>query len=193
VIATGSIDNLENGDGLWWIPELTAKSVKTDSTKYLNWNKGTATSTTVEWPGAFVGTENQDGSVCENASAYSGITFRIKGSVATTGKDPWGTDWTNTIVVSLVTAATREKTLGGDAPRECGHYHWTVTNLTSNWQTQTLNFANLEEPWGLSDSDVDCSFITGYDLTKIVGLDFGVDTTYTDFTVDIDDIAYKTN
>ena len=76
-----------------------------------------------------------------------------------------------TIIVSIVTAETRDAAIGGDAPTECGHYKWFVP-ITAGWQNITLDFAtDMVEPWNKAA----CPAVQGVATDKIVGIDFGVD------------------
>lgn len=168
----------------WAADDTVAELVDDEGNTVFHWNTGDATSSTLIWPSAMVNTE--DTSLCTEASAFTGIQLDIKGTVSTTGVDYWGTDWTNTISVGVVTAATYEVEWGGDALANCGNYYWPVP-ITSSWQTITLNFTDIQEPWNL----VACPDVTSLPVDQVMGIGFSIDSTYTDFDIYVDNIAFK--
>jgi hypothetical protein len=168
-----------------WAADGTVAELMDDGgSTVFHWATGTATSSTLIWPSAMVNTE--DTSLCTDASAFVGIQLDIKGTVSTTGPDYYGNDWTNTISVGVVTAATYPVEWGGDALEDCGNYFWTVP-ITSSWQTIPLDFADIQEPWNIAA----CPDVTSLPVDQIMGIGFSIDSTYTDFDIYIYNVAFK--
>jgi len=168
----------------WGADDTVVELVEDEGSTVFHWNRGSADSSTLIWPSAMVNSEET--SLCTDASAFSGIRLDIKGTVATTGADHWGVDWTDTVSVGVVAAATYEVEWGGDALASCGNYYWPVP-VTSSWQTVELDFSDVEEPWNLAA----CPDVTSLPLDQVMGIAFAIDSTYTDFDIYVDNIAFR--
>ncbi len=129
------------------------------------------------WSGvtlAFLG-GNGAGS-CYDASAYTGIRFRIRGNVTDTG------ELNGKVIVSLVTAETQSRLFGGDLVGEGGHFN-KVVPVTATWQTVNIAWTELNRPtWGTTAS------LTALARAKLQAIDWGVSNTASAFDVYIDDI-----
>jgi len=168
----------------WGADNTLVELVDDEGSTVFHWNRGDADSTTLVWPSAMVNSEGT--SLCTDASAFSGIRLDIKGSVSTTGVDYWGVDWTDTVSVGVVAAATYEVEWGGDALANCGNYFWPVP-ITSSWQTVELDFSDIQEPWNLAA----CPDVASLPVDQVMGIALSIDSTYTDFDVYVDNIAFK--
>jgi hypothetical protein len=189
----GSMDNLDRrneqlriipnpaqGDGRtgsWsWYPvnATSANIVREGDNGYLRFtgaNVGAFAGATL----AFLG-GNGAGS-CYDASAYKGVRFKVRGSVAATDS------FAGAIIVSLITAATQTQKYGGDLKGQGGHFH-KIIDVSSEWRTVELKFSDFEPP-NFGDS----LGMTQLAITKMQALDFGIGSSATKFDVSLDDIA----
>jgi hypothetical protein len=168
-----------------WAADGTVVELVADGgSTVFHWATGTAASSTLVWPSAMLNTE--DASLCTDAAAFSGIQLDIRGSVATTGPDYYGANWTNTISVGVVSAPTYPIEYGGDALANCGNYFWAVP-ITSDWQTVVLDFADVQAPWNIGV----CPDVTSLPVDQIMGISFSIDSTYTAFDIYVDNVAFK--
>lgn len=170
--------------GHWAAEDTIGELVDDGGSTVFHWSTGTATSSTLVWPSAMVNTEET--SRCTDAAVFTGIQLDIKGTVTTTGPDFHGTDWTNTISVGIVTAPTYPVEYGGDAQENCGSYSWAVP-VTADWQTVTLDFADIQPPWNIGV----CPDVTALPVQQVMGIGFSIDSTYTDFDIYIDNVSFK--
>jgi hypothetical protein len=135
-----------------------------------------STSALGAWTGvtlAFLG--GNGAGTCYDASAYSGIQFRIRGSVN-------ATDMNGQMIVSMVTAETQTQAYGGDLDGTGGHFNY-VIDVTSSWQTITINWNQFNTPtWG------DTQSLTSLAIGKLQAIDWGITDTHTSFEVFLDDI-----
>ena len=114
---------------------------------------------------------------CYDATAYKGLRFRIRGTVTT----PDAT-LVDRAVITLITAQTQTRKLGGDLNGEGGHFH-RVVPLSPEWGTVELTWEEFDRPsWGLTTS------MTSLALDRMQSVDFGVSNLATAFEVYIDDI-----
>jgi hypothetical protein len=129
------------------------------------------------WTGvtlAFLG-GNGAGS-CYDASEYTGLRFRIRGSVMS------GDELNGRIILSLVTAETQTVTFGGDLDGMGGHFHSQVM-ISDTWQTVELPWSSFMPPtWGDSMS------LTELAVGKLQAIDWGVTNMASSFQVELDDI-----
>lgn len=162
-------------DGSWsWYPQDVDVAMADDGgnsvLRYAGDNLGAWTGVTL----AFLG-GNGAGS-CYDATAYTGIQFRIRGNV--TSPD----ELNGRMILSVVTAETQTQIFGGDLDGEGGHFHQQVA-VTADWQTIVIPFADLMPPtWGDSMS------LTDVAVGKLQALDWGISNQATSFEVFIDDI-----
>ena len=113
---------------------------------------------------------------CYDASAYTGLRFRIRGNV--TSSD----ELNGKVIVSLVTAETQTTALGGDLDGMGGHFNLQV-DITDSWQTVDIPWANFNTPtWGDSLS------LTSLALAKLQAIDWGVSNQASTFEIFLDDI-----
>ncbi len=129
------------------------------------------------WSGltlAFLG--GNGAGACYDAGAYSGLQFRIKGTVLS------GDELDGKIILSLVTAETQAQAYGGDLDGEGGHFNYQVT-LTDAWQTVTLTWDQFNPPtWG------DTANLTELAVEKMQAIDWGVSNQASSFQIYVDDI-----
>jgi hypothetical protein len=161
--------------GTWsWYPQTAQVSLAPDGTNHVLHFAGTGLAA---WSGAtlaFLG-GNGAGS-CYDGATYTGIRFRIKGSVTATD------ELNGKVIVSLVTAETQSRRYGGDLAGEGGHFH-KVVPVTASWTTVTIPFAELDHPtWG------DTATLTAVAKGKLQAIDWGVSNTASTFSIDIDDV-----
>jgi hypothetical protein len=164
-----------NGSWSWYPPNASVKIVQDGFTnnalRYSGGNLG-------RWSGAtlaFIG-GNGAGS-CYDATAYQGVRFRIKGFVTTADRT-----LVNKSVVTLITAQTQTRKLGGDLNGEGGHFH-KVIPVAPEWQTVEIPFSQFERPtWGLTTMYTDLA------LDRMQAIDFGVSDVASNFELYIDDI-----
>jgi len=113
---------------------------------------------------------------CYDATRYQGVRFRIKGTVTSTDS------LNGKVVVTLITAETQTRKLGGDLVGEGGHFN-TQVSLTPDWQTVSLAWADFNRPsWGATTE------VAGLALTKMQAIDWSVSDLASSFEVFIDDI-----
>jgi hypothetical protein len=109
---------------------------------------------------------------CYDASAYSGIRFRIMG---TASADDQGLGYANTIVLSFVTAKTQTAADGGDAATAVGHYHYLVdvSGAATRWQTVQIRFnaPTIRDPGNCAALPQAC---TGLATDQLQALDWNV-------------------
>jgi hypothetical protein len=164
-----------NGSWSWYPPNASVKIVQDGRTnnalRYAGGNLG-------RWSGATLAFIGGNGAgTCYDASAYQGLRFRIRGFVET--PDP---TLVNKSIVTLVTAQTQTRKLGGDSPGEGGHFH-KIISLTPEWETVEMPFAMFEKPtWGASAN------MTELAIDRMQAVDWGVSDKATNFEIFIDDI-----
>jgi hypothetical protein len=131
------------------------------------------------WSGvtlAFLGGNGAGG--CYDGSAYKGIRFKVKGFVET--PDPTMRD---KVLVSVVTAETQTRRLGGDLDGDGGHFHKAASLSLSEWQTYEMAWTEFETPtFGASSSLKELA------IKKLQAVDWGVVNTATKFEIWVDDI-----
>jgi hypothetical protein len=164
-----------NGSWSWYPGNALVKIVQDGRTnnmlRYSGGNLG-------RWSGVTLALLGGNGAgACYDATAYKGVRFRIKGTVAT----PDAT-LVNKTIVTLVTAATQTRRLGGDLPGDGGHFH-KVIPLPADWETVEITFPEFERPsWGLSQP------MTTLALDRLQAVDWGVSDKATQFEIFLDDI-----
>jgi len=131
--------------------------------------------------GAFAGTTlaflggNGAGS-CYDGTAYKGIRFKIRGSVAATDS------LAGSIVVSVITAETQTQKYGGDLKGVGGHFH-KIIPITPDWQTVQIAWTDLDPPvFG------DTLGLTHLATNKLQAIDWGVTSAATKFELNLDEI-----
>ncbi|MEM7160075.1 MAG: polysaccharide deacetylase family protein [Myxococcota bacterium] len=161
-------------DGSWsWYPQTADVEMVDDGgntvLRYAGNGLGAWTGATL----AFLG--GNGAGTCYDASAYTGLRFRIRGQI--TGGDPAGG-----MIVSFVTAETQTQVFGGDLEGEGGHFHSIVTPSAA-WTTVEIPFSSLNTPaWG------DSAGFTEFADGKLQVIDFGISNTATSFELFFDDI-----
>jgi peptidoglycan/xylan/chitin deacetylase (PgdA/CDA1 family) len=189
--SSGKMDNLErdagqlqvlpnpsqadNRTGTWsWYPQAAQVSIDADGANKALHYRGTALAA---WTGttlAFLG--GNGAGTCYDASKYTGIRFRIKGSVAATD------ELNGKVIVSLVTAETQSRDFGGDLVGTGGHFN-KVVPITSGWTTVSITFAELNKPtWGAT------TMLTAVAKGKLQAIDWGVTDKASAFDIWLDDI-----
>ena len=161
-------------DGTWsWYPQTAKVEMAAEGSNHYVHYTG---SNLAAWTGVTLAFMNSNGAgACYDGSAYQGIRFKIKGTVADAMLN-------NKIILSVVTAETQTQTYGGDLNGEGGHFNKQIS-LTSSWQTVSIPWADLQKPtWGMTTS------LPAVAKTKLQALDFGVADTATSFDISIDDI-----
>ncbi len=161
--------------GSWsWYPQAAEVDITPEGDGRVLRYRGTALAA---WSGvtlAFLG--GNGAGTCYDAGAYTGIRFRIKGSVSSS-------DTLNgKMVVSVVTAKTQSRLYGGDLMGEGGHFH-KVIDVTPGWTTVSIPFAELTRPsWGATTG------LSAVAKDALQAIDWGVSNMATSFDVSIDDI-----
>jgi hypothetical protein len=189
--APGEMDDLERPDdefqilpnpsqgdgrtGTWsWYPQNADVSMVAEGAGKALRYAGTALGA---WTGvtlAFLG--GNGAGACYDGSQYTGIRFRIRGSV--TSSD----ELNGKVVVSIVTAETQSRLYGGDLDGEGGHFHEIIT-LTPGWTTVTIPWTELNRPtWGAT-----ASLLTVAE-EKLQAIDWGVSNMASSFEIFIDDV-----
>jgi hypothetical protein len=164
-----------NGSWSWYPPNAGVKIVQEGRTNnalhYFGGNLG-------RWSGATLAFIGGNGAgTCYDASAYKGVRFRVKGMVET----PDAT-LVDKMVITLVTAQTQTRKLGGDLNGEGGHFH-KVAPLSPDWQTVEILFSEFEKPtWGVS------AIYNELAVDRMQAVDFGVSDRATNFDILLDDI-----
>jgi hypothetical protein len=161
--------------GSWsWYPQNVQVAIASDGPGHALRYAGTALGT---WSGvtlAFLG-GNGAGS-CYDATRYTGIRFRIRGSVTATD------ELDGKVVVSVVTAETQSRLYGGDLVGEGGHFN-KVISITPGWQTVSIPWADLGRPtWG------DTMSLTAVAKEKLQAIDWGITIAASSFEIFLDDI-----
>jgi hypothetical protein len=169
-----------NGSWSWYPQTVTIEMVKEGTPantvlRYRGANVGNWTGATL----AFLG-GNGAGS-CYDATAYTGLKFKIKGTVKST-MPPFSS---SIVRLSIITAETQVQKYGGDFKLDpmngTGHFGKNI-QVTPEWTEVTLPFAMVDKPaWGPSAS------FPALALTKLQALDWGVDGT-AEFEIFLDDI-----
>jgi hypothetical protein len=160
--------------GTWsWYPQQATVEMSPDGgntvLRYAATNLAAWTGATL----AFLG-GNGAGS-CYDATAYTGIRFRMKGQVT-------GGDLAGKVILSVVTAETQTRKYGGDLDGEGGHFNKVLT-ISPTWQTVEVPFTSLDKPtWGATTN------LTAVAVRKLQALDWGISNTATSFEVFLDDI-----
>lgn len=187
----GKMDNLERGPemlqvlpnpgqadgrtGSWsWYPQAAQVAIAADGANKALHYRGTGLNA---WTGvtlAFLG--GNGAGTCYDASRYTGVRFRIKGTV--TASD----DLNGKIIVSLVTSETQSRAIGGDLNGEGGHFN-KVIPISAGWTTVSIPFAELNRPtWGATTQ------LTAVAKGKLQAIDWGVTNMASAFDIYIDDI-----
>jgi hypothetical protein len=161
--------------GSWsWYPQAAMVDIGTDGGNKALHYRGTGLAA---WTGvtlAFLG--GNGAGTCYDASRYTGIRFRIKGSV--TASD----ELNGKIIVSLVTSETQSRDIGGDLVGMGGHFN-KVIPITSGWTTVSITFAELNRPtWGAT------TMLSAVAKGKLQAIDWGVTNMASSFDIWIDDI-----
>jgi len=165
----------DNRDGSWsWYPQAaTVEIVDDGGNNVLNYRGQSLNA----WTGttlAFLG--GNGAGTCYDASAYSGIRFRIKGNVTATD------NLTGQVIVSMITAETQSQLYGGDLDGSGGHFN-TIVPVTNSWQTHQFTWAQLNSPtWG------DTLGLTSLAVAELQAIDWGVTNAATSFDIYLDDI-----
>ncbi len=187
----GMMDNLERsndvlqilpnpaqGDGRngsWsWYPGNASVKIMQDG-RYNNAIRYTG-GNHMRWSGvtlAFMG--GNGAGACYDGSAYKGIRFRLKGFVE-------DKSLADKVIVSIVTAETQTRRLGGDLDGDGGHFH-KVAPITGEWQTFEMTWPEFETPtFGASMKLKELA------VKKMQAVDWGVSNTATRYEVWVDDI-----
>jgi len=164
-----------NGSWSWYPPNAQVKIVQDGlSNNALRFTGGNFN----RWSGATLAFIGGNGAgACYDATAYKGLRFRIRGTVTT----PDAT-LVDRAVITLITAQTQTRKLGGDLNGEGGHFH-KVVPLSPEWGIVKLTWEEFDRPsWGLTTS------MTSLALDRMQSVDFGVSNLATAFEVYIDDI-----
>jgi hypothetical protein len=162
-------------NGSWsWYPQAAQVNIVTDGgNKVLRYN-GTGLNA---WTGvtlAFLG--GNGAGTCYDASRYTGIRFRIKGTVASSD------ELNGKVIVSIVTSETQSRDFGGDLNGTGGHFN-KVVPITSGWTTVSIPFTELNRPtWGAT------TMLTALAKGKLQAIDWGVTNMASSFDIQLDDI-----
>lgn len=162
-------------DGSWsWYPQNVDVAIVDDgpsqALRYAGQNLDAWSGLTL----AFLG--GNGAGTCYDASAYTGLRFRIRGSVNTPD------ELDGKVIVSLVTAETQTQVFGGDLDGMGGHFNFQV-DVGAEWATVEIPFASFNTPtWG------DTLSLTQLALAKLQAIDWGVANTATTFELYVDDI-----
>ncbi len=173
-----ALPNPSQGDGrtgTWsWYPQNVVVAQTLEGSNTVLRYKGGALAA---WTGvtlAFLG-GNGAGS-CYDAGQYTGIRFKIKGSVVSPD------ELNGKVILSLVTAETQTQTYGGDLNGEGGHFNKQIA-VTSSWQTVSIPWADFAKPtWGATAT------LTTLAKGKLQAIDWGISDKATTFDVFFDDI-----
>ena len=190
----GTMDNLERsmanlqvlpnpsqGDGRngsWsWYPQTVTVSIlqETPINKVLKYTGADLKA----WSGATLAFLGGNGSgTCYDASAYKGIRFKVKGTVAA----PTDALLNGKVVVSLISAETQTQKYGGDLKGEGGHFNFIVP-VAADWSTVEITWDKFQRPtWGATTA------LTMPALTKLQAIDFGVSNLAANFELFFDDV-----
>jgi peptidoglycan/xylan/chitin deacetylase (PgdA/CDA1 family) len=116
------------------------------------------------WSGvtlAFLG--GNGAGTCYDARAYSGIRFKVKGSIQT----PDNALNSGKVIVSLISAETQSQRFGGDLKGEGGHFYAAV-EVTPNWTVVSIPFTDFRQPtWGVTANLMQAA------LSKLQAIDWG--------------------
>jgi hypothetical protein len=162
-------------DGSWsWYPQnITVEIADDGGNNVLHY----AASNLAAWTGvtlAFLG--GNGAGACYDASVYTGVRFRIRGSVATPDA------LNNKVIVSMVTAETQTNIFGGDLEGMGGHFNLQI-DVTDTWATVEIPWGNFNVPtWG------DTTGLSSLALGKLQAIDWGISDTATNFEIYLDDI-----
>lgn len=163
-------------NGSWsWYPqaanvEITNEGAGNKALRYHGTGLAAWTGVTL----AFLG--GNGAGTCYDATRYTGVRFRIRGSVAATD------ELNGKVIVSLVTAETQSRDFGGDLAGTGGHFN-KVISVTSGWTTVSIPFAELNRPtWGATTS------LTAVAKGKLQAIDWGVTNMASSFDIYLDDI-----
>jgi hypothetical protein len=114
---------------------------------------------------------------CYDASAYKGVRFKIRGTVASTDS------LAGAVIVSVVTAETQSQNYGGDLKGQGGHFH-KIIDVTDQWQTVSIPWTDFAAP-----TFGDSLGLTRLAIEKLQALDWGIGSAATRFDVALDDIS----
>ena len=165
-----------NGSWSWYPGNALVKIVQdgrsNNALRYSGANLG-------RWSGATLAFIGGNGAgTCYDASAYKGVRFRIKGFVMTPDKT-----LENKVIVTLVTAETQTRKLGGDLNGDGGHFHKIMALPSTDWQTVEVPFVELDPPsWGVTAG------AKHFAIDKLQAVDWGVSDKSTGFEIYIDDV-----
>jgi peptidoglycan/xylan/chitin deacetylase (PgdA/CDA1 family) len=177
------LPNPAQGDGRtgswsWYPGEVMVDIVREPNTnngylRYAGTNLGVWSGTTL----AFLG--GNGAGACYDASVYTGVRFKIKGTVASTDL------LANAVIVSLVSAETQTRKYGGDLKEEGGHWNKPIA-ITPDWTTVSIPFKDFLRPtWGVT---ADVVRFPGLATKKMQAIDWGVTDKATSFEIFLDDI-----
>jgi hypothetical protein len=161
--------------GSWsWYPQSAQVSIDADGANKALHYRGTGLAA---WTGATLAFLGGNGAgTCYDATKYTGIRFRIKGTV--TSSD----ELNGKIIVSLVTSETQSRDFGGDLMGTGGHFN-KVIPVTAGWTTVSITFAELTKPtWGAT------TMLTAVAKQKLQAIDWGVSDKASVFDIWLDDI-----
>jgi peptidoglycan/xylan/chitin deacetylase (PgdA/CDA1 family) len=161
--------------GSWsWYPQAAQVGIAADGANKALHYSGTGLNA---WTGvtlAFLG--GNGAGTCYDAARYTGIRFRIKGSVAASD------ELNGKVIVSIVTSETQSRAIGGDLNGEGGHFN-KVIPITAGWTTVSIPFADLNRPtWGATTQ------LTAVAKGKLQAIDWGVTNMASSFDIMLDDI-----
>lgn len=161
--------------GSWsWYPPSAVGAISEDGDNHvLRFSGGNQ----ARWSGialAFLG--GNGAGACYDASAYTGLRFRIRGSVASAD------DLDGQVVLSLITADTQSRRRGGDLDGEGGHFQ-TRVEVTADWREVSVAWSDLQPPeWGVTRDR------TVFAVDKLQAIDWGISDMASEFAIEIDDI-----
>jgi hypothetical protein len=170
-------------NGSWsWYPQTVTIEMVNDSVTPTNRVLRYAGKNVGNWTGATLAFLGGNGAgACYDATAYTGLKFKIRGSVKST-MPPFSS---SIVRLSVITAETQVQKYGGDFKLDpvngTGHFGKNV-QVTPEWTEVMLPFATIDKPaWGPSAN------FPMLALSKLQALDWGVDGT-AEFEIFLDDI-----
>lgn len=162
-------------DGSWsWYPQNVEVGIVDDGGNGVLRYAGDALDA---WSGltlAFLG--GNGAGTCYDASAYTGLRFRIRGNVSTPD------ELNGKVILSMVTAETQTQVFGGDLDGMGGHFNLQI-DVPADWTTVEVPFSMFNVPvWG------DTTGLNALALGKLQAIDWGVANTASTFEIWVDDI-----
>ncbi|HEY0715497.1 MAG TPA: hypothetical protein VGF45_22640, partial [Polyangia bacterium] len=131
------------------------------------------------WSGvtlAFLG--GNGAGTCYDARAYTGVRFKVKGSIQTTDN----VLLSGKVIVSLISAETQSQRFGGDLKGEGGHF-FAAVEVSPNWTVVSLPFSAFVRPtWGQTANLMEPA------LAKLQAIDWGTTDGSAVFELYLDDI-----